>query len=489
MKTLANLLEYIPTVRTQGDLGTAIYAIVSDSRQVKKGDLFVAVRGTGVDGHNFIGKAIESGAAAIVVEQCPAEVPASVAVIVVADSAETLGLLASAWYDFPSEKMITVGVTGTNGKTTIATLLYQLFRRAGHKAGLLSTVCNYIDDEPVASTHTTPDALELQALLARMVEAGCEYAFMEVSSHSVVQRRIAGIAFDGAIFTNLTRDHLDYHKTFDNYLKAKKRFFDDLPTTAFALTNLDDKNGMVMLQNTKANKYTYSLRTLADFKGKLIESSFEGMTLQINGKEVTVPLVGEFNASNLMAIFGAARLLRVSASDALILLSTLRPVAGRFDCVSGSGKTAIIDYAHTPDALKNVLGTIRQVLAANRRKGKVITVVGCGGNRDKGKRPMMARQAFAESDLLILTSDNPRFEKPADILDDMLTAFSESEREEVIVIEQREQAIKTAVQLASAGDVLLIAGKGHETYQEIEGVKHPFNDKEIIEKLLNKQKI
>ena len=488
MKTLSTLLEYIPQAKAHGSLDKEVHALVADSRKVAAGDLFVAVKGTGADGHDFIDKAVQQGATAVVAEHVPAGLPSEVTWIEVDDSAEVLGLLASAWYDYPSERMIVVGVTGTNGKTTIATLLYQLMRTAGYNAGLLSTVCNYVDGEAVPSTHTTPDPLELQALLGRMADAGCAYVFMEVSSHSVVQRRIAGIAFDGGIFTNLTRDHLDYHKTVDNYLRAKKKFFDDLPPTAFALTNLDDKNGKVMLQNTQANRYTYSMRTLADYKGKLLESSFDGMTLQINGREVTVPLVGEFNASNLLAIYGASQLLRLDRDDALVLLSTLHPVAGRFECVRGGGKTAIVDYAHTPDALKNVLGTIRQVLTTGKSKGKILTVVGCGGNRDKGKRPLMARQAFAESDTLILTSDNPRFEKPADILADMTAAFDADEMNQVLVIENREQAIRTAARLAGEGDIILIAGKGHETYQEIEGVKHPFNDKEIIEKLFKPSK-
>jgi UDP-N-acetylmuramoyl-L-alanyl-D-glutamate--2,6-diaminopimelate ligase len=377
-----------------------------------------------------------------------------------------------------------VGVTGTNGKTTIATLLYRLFRQLGHKVGLLSTVCNYIDDQAIPSTHTTPDAVQLQALLAQMADAGCRYAFMEVSSHAIDQKRIAGICFDGAIFTNITRDHLDYHKTFQAYLDTKKRFFDTLPPHAFAVINIDDKNGKVMVQNTQANVYSYSVKSPADFKGKVIEESLEGMLLHINGKEVAVRLVGDFNAQNLLAVYGVTFLLHSHADEILRLMSTLMPVAGRLDTIYGNnGVTGVIDYAHTPDAVANTLETLKKI----NPKGRIITVIGCGGNRDTGKRPVMAKIAYKGSQQLVITSDNPRFEKPEDIINDMMQGLSKEEQNEVICIENREQAIKTACKLAKAGDLVLVAGKGHENYQEIEGVKHPFDDKKILENLLKDQ--
>ena len=374
--------------------------------------------------------------------------------------------------------MTLIGVTGTNGKTTIATLLYQLFRQLGHKSGLLSTVCNYVDDLVVEATHTTPDALALNELLKQMVDARCEYAFMEVSSHSVDQRRIAGLEFDGGVFTNITRDHIDYHLSFENYLKAKKQFFDELPADAFALTNADDKNGFVMLQNSKAKKYTYSLRSMADFKTRILEQSFEGMLLDMNDKEVNVPFIGKFNASNLSAVFGTAVLLGQDEMEVLRIISSLHSVSGRFETLHApSGYTAIVDYAHTPDALNNVIGTINQILQGN---GRLITVVGCGGNRDKGKRPMMAREAVNGSWKAILTSDNPRFEEPQDILNDMLAELDVVEKAKSLTIVDRKEAIRTACALAQAGDVVLVAGKGHEDYQIIQGVKHHFDDKEVV---------
>ena len=397
------------------------------------------------------------------------------------DSAEALGLLVSRWYGDPSGKLVLVGVTGTNGKTTIATLLYEMFRKMGHKVGLLSTVCNYIDGEAVPTDHTTPDPLTLHSLMARMVEAGCEYAFMEVSSHSIDQRRISGLSFDGGIFTNLTRDHLDYHKTVENYLKAKKKFFDDLPKNAFSLTNLDDKNGLVMTQNTRSKVYTYSLRSLSDFKGRVLESHFEGMLLDFNNHELAVQFIGKFNASNLLAVFGAAVLLGKKEEEVLVALSTLHPVAGRFDAVrSPQGITAIVDYAHTPDALINVLNAIHGVLEG---KGKVITVVGAGGNRDKGKRPIMAKEAAKASDRVIITSDNPRFEEPQDIINDMLAGLDAEDMKKTLSIADRKEAIRTACMLAEKGDVILVAGKGHENYQEIKGVKHHFDDKEVLKEI------
>ena len=472
-----------PTVLGADELD--ITSIQSDSRRVTAGALFVAVRGTAVDGHIYIESAVEKGAAAVVCEEVPERLLGKTTFIVVKDSAEALGLLVSRWYGDPSRKLILVGVTGTNGKTTIATLLYNMFRKMGHKVGLLSTVCNYIDGEAIPTDHTTPDPLTLHSLMARMVEAGCEYAFMEVSSHAIDQRRISGLSFDGGIFTNLTRDHLDYHKTVENYLKAKKRFFDDLPVNAFALTNADDKSGLVMLQNTRAKKLTYSLRTLADFKGKILESHFEGTDMLINGREVMVHFVGRFNAYNLLAVYGAAVSLGKEPETVLLVLSTLHSVAGRFETIhSPLGYTAIVDYAHTPDALTNVLNGIHEVLEG---KGRIITVVGAGGNRDKGKRPLMAKEAAKLSDQLILTSDNPRFEEPDEIIRDMVAGLSRMDMERTLCVTDRAQAIKTAAMLARKGDVILVAGKGHEDYQEIKGVKHHFDDREKLREIFSTQ--
>jgi len=477
---LTDILQNVILLKTIGETDINSLNIRFDSRLVETGSVFVATRGTTSDGHEFIQTAIEKGATAIVCEVIPAVLNPDITYIKVENSADALGKMASAWYDFPSSKMILIGVTGTNGKTTIVTLLYQLFRQLGHKSGLLSTVCNYINDVSVEATHTTPDALELNELLAQMVTAGCEYAFMEVSSHSIDQRRIAGLEFNGGIFTNITRDHIDYHLTFENYLKAKKQFFDDLPEDAFALTNADDKNGFVMLQNTKAKKYSYSLRTLADFKTRIIEHGFEGMLLDMNNKEVNVSFIGKFNASNLSAVFGTAVLLGQDEIEVLRIISSLHSVAGRIETFhSPSGYTAIVDYAHTPDALTNVIGTINQILQGN---GRLITVVGCGGNRDKGKRPMMAREAVNGSWKAILTSDNPRFEEPQDILNDMLAGLDMIEKTKSLTIVDRREAIRTACALAQAGDVVLIAGKGHEDYQIIQGVKHHFDDREEVKK-------
>jgi UDP-N-acetylmuramyl-tripeptide synthetase len=475
---LSSLIQTIDIVKTIGSADVEITNVQFDSRKVTAGSLFIATRGTATDGHQYISKAIDQGAIAVVCEELPETLSDKIAYILTNSSSEALGRIAHSWFGKPSTKLTLVGVTGTNGKTTTATLLYQLFRKFGHKSGLLSTVCNYIDERPVEATHTTPDPLELNQLLAEMVYEGCEYAFMEVSSHSIDQRRIAGLQFAGGIFSNITRDHIDYHKTFDAYLKAKKRFFDDLPETAFALTNLDDKNGMVMLQNTKAGKKTYSTRTLADFRGKIIEENFDGMVLYMNDIEVAVPFIGRFNVSNLLAVFGTAVLLGCPEHDVLVHLSSLQPVSGRFEALrSPNGFTAIVDYAHTPDALKNVLGTINDIVNG---KSQVITVVGCGGNRDKGKRPMMAREAVGASNKVIFTSDNPRDEEPMDILNDMLAGLNDEEKRGTLTIPDREQAIKTACMLAQKGDVVLIAGKGHEDYQIIKGVKHHFDDKEVV---------
>ncbi len=478
---LEELIKGINVIEMKGDSTQAISSIHIDSRKVKAGDMFIAVKGTQTDGHAYIGKAIELGASTIVCETFPEDMANHVTYIKVADTEDCVGKLATAFYGNPTSKLELIGVTGTNGKTTIATLLYNMFRKFGYKVGLISTVCNYIDDEAIPTEHTTPDPITLNKLLGRMADEGCKYAFMEVSSHSVAQKRIGGLKFAGGIFTNLTRDHLDYHQTVDNYLKAKKAFFDNLPKSAFALTNLDDKNGMVMTQNTKAKVCTYSLRSISDFKGKVLEDSFEGMLLDINNVEVNVQFIGRFNASNLLAVYGTACLLGKKPEDVLLILSTLQPVSGRFDALrSPRGYSAIVDYAHTPDALTNVLNTIQEVLNG---RGNTITVVGAGGNRDKGKRPIMAQEAVKYSDKVIITSDNPRFEEPQNIINDMLAGLSKEDMRKVISIVDRKEAIKTACMLAQAGDAILVAGKGHENYQDIKGVKHHFDDKEVIREI------
>jgi UDP-N-acetylmuramoyl-L-alanyl-D-glutamate--2,6-diaminopimelate ligase len=481
---LQELITHLHTKQLDGDGRCTVTAIQSDSRKVENGALFVAVKGTTVDGHDYIEAAIDRGAAAIVCERIPGGAAQRATFVVVPDAAEALGLLLDAWYGHPSAQLTLVGVTGTNGKTTIATLLYELFRKSGYKAGLISTICNYVDGEAFPTVHTTPDPVTLHDLLAQMAAAGCEYAFMEVSSHAVDQRRIAGLTFAGGVFTNLTRDHLDYHKTVENYLNAKKKFFDRLPASAFALTNADDKAGLVMLQNTAARKLTYSLQTLADFKGKIIESHFEGTELSVNGKEVNVHFTGRFNAYNLLAVYGAAVALGMEPEEALITISALRPVAGRFETLASPlGYTAIVDYAHTPDALVNVLNGIHDVLDGKGGDRRIITVAGAGGNRDKGKRPLMAKEACKHSDLVILTSDNPRNEDPDAIIRDMAAGLTDRELANTLCITDRRQAIKTAVQLARKGDIILVAGKGHEDYQEIKGVKYPFDDREVLKQI------
>ena len=480
---LIELIKAIKPLEVIGSLDKEITGINIDSRLIETGHLFIAVKGTQTDGHSYISGAISKGATAIVCETMPTETVDGVTYILVKDSEEDTGLIATYFYGNPTSKLSLVGVTGTNGKTTVATLLYDVFRYFGHKAGLISTVCNYIDGKPMPTEHTTPDPITLNKLLGEMVEAGCEYAFMEVSSHAVDQKRISGLAFAGGIFTNLTRDHLDYHKTVENYLKAKKKFFDDMPKSSFSLVNLDDKNGLVMTQNTKSKVYTYSLRSLADFKGRILESHFEGMLLDFNNKELVVQFIGKFNAYNLLAVFGAAVLLGKSEEEVLVALSTLKPVAGRFDAIrSPEGYTAIVDYAHTPDALVNVLSAIHGVLEG---KGKVITVVGAGGNRDKGKRPVMAQEAAKQSDRVIITSDNPRFEEPQDIINDMLAGLTKDDMRKTISMTDRKEAIKTACMLAEKGDVILVAGKGHENYQDVKGVKHHFDDKEILQEIFS----
>ena len=488
---LSELLEVIEPIEVIGSTEKEIKGLHFDSRKIGEGDLFVAQVGTAVDGHTFIDGCVEKGAAAVVLsDRAFMHDAKDVTYILVENTDKALGLLASKWFGEPSKALTLVGVTGTNGKTTIATLLYKLVRALGHKAGLLSTVVNYIEDEAVPATHTTPDAIELNGLLRRMVDAGCEYAFMEVSSHAIAQERIAGLDFDGALFTNLTRDHIDYHKTFDNYRDTKKRLFDGLKKSAFAVTNKDDKNGLVMTQNCQAEVKTYSTRSLADYKAQILEEGFEGMMLNINGKEVFVPLVGRFNVSNLLCIYGAALCLGFEELEVLRVLSTLKPVNGRFETIrSPKGWTAIVDYAHTPDAVDNVISTIREIIDGQKskvesRKPRLITVIGCGGNRDKGKRPMMAQIAKKGSEQLILTSDNPRDEEPAAILNDMKAGLTEEELRSTLVIENREAAIQTACTLAQKGDVILVAGKGHEDYQIIKGVKHHFDDHEVVRKFI-----
>ena len=478
---LSELLKNVKPTAIVGDAEREVTGIEIDSRKVAAGGLFVAMKGTQVDGHKFIAKAVEQGAVAVLCEDLPTEKFENVTFVQVESTEEAVGPVATVFFGEPSLRLKLVGVTGTNGKTTIATLLYNMFRQFGHKCGLLSTVCNYIEDEAVPASHTTPDAIELNRLLAKMVEKGCEYAFMECSSHAIAQQRIGGLQFAGGLFTNLTRDHLDYHKTFENYRDAKKKFFDDLPKTAFAITNLDDKNGLFMTQNTRAQVKTYSTRAMADFRARLLECHFEGMYLEIDGREVGVQFIGKFNVSNLLAVYGAAVMLGKQPEEILVALSTLHSVNGRLEPVhSPDGFTAIVDYAHTPDALENVLNAIHEVLDG---KGKVITVCGAGGNRDKGMRPLMAQEAVRQSDRVIITSDNPRFEEPQAIIDDMLAGLDSKQMKKVLSIVDRREAIRTACMMAEKGDVILIAGKGHEDYQEIQGVKHHFDDKEVVREM------
>ncbi|MGZ3943438.1 MAG: UDP-N-acetylmuramoyl-L-alanyl-D-glutamate--2,6-diaminopimelate ligase [Mucilaginibacter sp.] len=483
MKYLSDILEGLAFTELQGSADMEISAIVFDSRKVVPGCLFVAIRGTVSDGHDYIEQAMAQGAAAVICEDLPAHVTGEVDFFMVANSAVALGIVADNFYDNPSSKLKLVGVTGTNGKTTIATLLYKLFRDLGYKCGLLSTVENQINGQVVAATHTTPDPVVLNMLLDEMVSKGCDYCFMEVSSHAVVQHRIEGLKFAGAIFSNLTHDHLDYHKTFANYRDAKKAFFDGLAKNAFALSNADDKNGMVMLQNTAAHKKTYGLKNMADYRAKIIENQFSGLLLNIDGEEVWFRLVGKFNAYNLLAVYAAAMLLDQDKSKVLTSLSRLSGAEGRFDYVIAPNKIiGIVDYAHTPDAVQNVLSTIHDV-----RKGKerVITVIGCGGDRDKAKRPIMAKVACEWSDMVILTSDNPRSEDPAQIIKDMEEGIDPAFKRRTMSIVDRREAIKVAVNLAQPGDIVLVAGKGHEKYQEIKGVRNHFDDKEELEAIFN----
>ena len=483
---LNELLKNVKPICIIGSDDIDITGVNIDSRKIETGHLFVAIKGTQTDGHKFIPKALELGASAVLCEDIPEEKVAGVTYVQVESTESAVGPVATVFFGEPSKKLKLVGVTGTNGKTTIATLLYNMFRKFGHKCGLLSTVCNYIEGEAIPADHTTPDPIELNHLLSKMVEAGCEYAFMECSSHAIAQKRIGGLDFAGGIFTNLTRDHLDYHKTFENYRDAKKAFFDGLSKDAFAITNADDKNGSVMVQNCKAKIKTYSTRSMADFRARIIESHFEGMYLEIDGREVGVQFIGKFNVSNLLAVYGAAVMLGKKPEDILLILSTLKSVAGRLEPIrSKEGVTAIVDYAHTPDALENVLNAIHEVL--DGKGGQVITVCGAGGNRDKGKRPLMAQEAAKQSDRVIITSDNPRFEEPQDIINDMLEGLNAQQKKKTISIVDRKEAIRTATMMANKGDVILIAGKGHEDYQEIKGVKHHFDDREIVREIFENE--
>ena len=481
---LSELLKNVKPLCIIGSEDVDITGVNIDSRKIEKGHLFVAMKGTQTDGHKFIPKALELGATAVLCEDLPEEKADGVTYVQVDSTESAVGPVATVFFGEPSTKLKLVGVTGTNGKTTIATLLYNMFRKFGHKCGLLSTVCNYIEDEAIPADHTTPDPIELNRLLHQMVEAGCEYAFMECSSHAIAQQRIGGLKFTGGLFTNLTRDHLDYHKTFENYRDAKKAFFDGLSKDAFAITNADDKNGSVMVQNCKAKVKTYSTRTMADFRARIIECHFEGMYLEIDGREVGVQFIGKFNVSNLLAVYGAAIMLGKKPEDILVILSTLKSVAGRLEPIrSKEGVTAIVDYAHTPDALENVLNAIHEVLEG--KSGQIITVCGAGGNRDKGKRPLMAQEAAKQSDRVIITSDNPRFEEPQDIINDMLAGLNAQQMKKTISITDRKEAIRTACMMAQKGDVILIAGKGHEDYQEIKGVKHHFDDREVVREIFD----
>ena len=482
MKLLSDIIYKVRLEQVIGSTHVAVSSVAFDSRKVKKDSLFIATKGTAVDGHTYIEKAIESGAIAIVCEILPENKNDAVTYIKVSDATFALGIIACNYFDNPSEKLKLVGVTGTNGKTTTVTLLFNLFRSLGYSVGLLSTVENKINNTVIPATHTTPDTLTLNELLTEMISQGCEYVFMEVSSHAVVQNRIAGLCFTGAIFSNITHDHLDYHKTFDEYIKAKKRFFDYLPNSAFAIVNRDDKNGLIMLQNTKANKYTYGLQTIADFKCKILENQLNGLLLNIENVEVWVKLIGNFNAYNVLAVYATAILLKQNKTNVLTALSNLNSVDGRFQYVkSPKGLIGIVDYAHTPDALKNVLETIKDLRTGNEQ---VITLIGCGGDRDSGKRPLMAAIACEYSNKVILTSDNPRSEDPEEILNQMQNGINPIDSKKTLRITDRKEAIKTACSLTNSGDIILIAGKGHEKYQEIKGIKHPFDDLEILKDVI-----
>jgi len=483
LKKLKDILYKVSLESVRGNTDTEVNLLTFDSRQAGPGSLFIAVRGTVSDGHDYIEKAIANGATAIVCEKLPQNFQESVTYISVTDSNEALAIIASNFYDKPSEKLKLTGITGTNGKTTVATLLYQLFTKAGYKTGLLSTVKILIGEQEYEATHTTPDSITINHYLAMMAEAGCEYCFMEVSSHGIAQKRTAALHFAGGVFTNLSHDHLDYHKNFAEYRDVKKSFFDHLPKNAFAITNTDDKNGMVMLQNTAASKFTYALKNIADYHAQILESQFSGMLMRIQETEVWVQLIGHFNASNILAVYSTALQLGLEKDEVLVHLSTLKSVSGRFQFIISETKiTAIVDYAHTPDALENVLKTIEEIRTRNEQ---LITIVGCGGNRDKTKRPEMGKIAAEKSDQVIFTSDNPRNEDPYEILKEIEAGVEPQNSKKILTIEDRRQAIKTAATIAKQGDIILIAGKGHETYQEIKGVKHHFNDLEEIREILN----
>ncbi|GEO03971.1 UDP-N-acetylmuramoyl-L-alanyl-D-glutamate--2,6-diaminopimelate ligase [Adhaeribacter aerolatus] len=481
MPLLSALLADVKPIQVVGSEAVEVLGLTFDSRQAAAGMAFFAIRGVQADGHAYISKAVEAGTAVVICEQLPETQAPAVTYVQVADSAEAMGYIAAAFYGHPAKQLKLVGVTGTNGKTTCVTLLHKLFRELGYQVGMLSTVQNQINETVIPATHTTPDAINLNNLLAKMVKAGCSYCFMEVSSHALVQHRVTGLQFAGAIFTNITHDHLDYHKTFEEYIRAKKLFFDNLTKSAFALVNADDKRGNVMLQNTKAKTYTYALRTAADFKARILDNSIQGLHLELEGKEVYCKLIGTFNAYNLLAVYGAANLLGEDPDEVLTVLSSLSSAAGRFDyIVSDTQITGIVDYAHTPDALQNVLNTIKQI---RRPDQQVITVVGCGGNRDATKRPIMADIACQYSDRVILTSDNPRFEDPQEILNQMQAGVKPPDLKKTLTVVDRKEAIKTACMLAQNQDIILIAGKGHETYQEVKGVKTDFDDKKILAQL------
>lgn len=483
MKALKDILYKVSLQSTAGSTDVEVLALAFDSRKVQNGTTFIATVGTQSDGHDYIDQAIEKGAIAIICEKLPDNIQANITYVEVKNSSEALGIMASNFFGNPSEKLKLVGVTGTNGKTTCVTLLFQVFRKLGYNVGLLSTVVNKINEEVIVATHTTPDALQINELLAKMLAKGCTHCFMEASSHAIVQHRVAGLSFNGAIFTNLSHEHLDYHKTFDEYIKAKKMLFDGLPSTAFALINADDKRGAIMLQNTKASKHKYALKSMADFKAKILSNTLHGLELDIAGHNVWFKLIGDFNAYNLMAVYGGALLLEENAEEVLRALSEVNPAPGRFEQVlTDTGITAIVDYAHTPDALENVLSTIKVFRTGNE---KVITVVGCGGNRDTTKRPEMAKIACNLSDKVVLTSDNPRFEEPGAIIEDMQKGVSPTNYKKTLVMADRKEAIKMACSMAEPKDIILVAGKGHETYQEIKGERFPFDDREVLKEMLN----
>ena len=483
MSALKDILYKVALQSVSGDTAVEVAALAFDSRKVEANTAFIATRGTQVDGHDYIEQAIEKGAVVIICEELPENLNTAITYVQVKDSSEALGIMASNFFGNPSAKLKLVGVTGTNGKTTCVSLLFQLFKQLGYNVGLLSTVVNKINDEIIVATHTTPDAIQMNELMAKMVAKGCSHCFMEVSSHALVQHRVSGLTFTGAVFTNLSHDHLDYHKTFDEYIKAKKMLFDGLPSSAFALTNTDDKRGSIMLQNTKATKHSYALKTMADFKARILSNTLQGLELDIEGHNVWFKLIGDFNAYNLMAVYGAAILLEEEPADVLQTLSDLNPAPGRFEQVlTDTGITAIVDYAHTPDALENVLSTIKVFRSGNE---KVITVVGCGGNRDTTKRPEMAKIACELSDKVVLTSDNPRFEEPMAIIEDMQKGVSPSNYRKTLVMADRREAIKTACSMAEPKDIILVAGKGHETYQDVKGVKSDFDDRKVLKEMLN----